>query len=159
MAYHPVRNSSGGTFRRCAVDHRVLRELFRHLQAFEALHETEGIDAITGPDGTTYSIYDLRRLYDSRLRLLPPRRAQAIEFFLYRDMREQDAAVAMKLPPETPVAIYATQGLKQLAAEWESPDQWQRGGRGGSQPQSDAAPVRHMPGAGVPGRRADTRVA
>lgn len=146
-------------FRRCAVDHRVLRELFRHLQAFEALHETEGIDAITGPDGTTYSIYDLRRLYDSRHRLLPRQRARAIEFFLYRDMREQDAAMAMGLAPETPVAIYATQGLKTLAAEWEAPWQWQKGGQGADHDRSDAPPVRHMPGAGGTSRRSDSRVA
>lgn len=39
-------------------------------------------------------------------------------------MREQDAAVAMGLSPDTPVAIYATQGLKHLAAAWDAGVIW-----------------------------------
>lgn len=84
-----------------------------------------------------------------RHRLLPRQRARAIEFFLYRDMREQDAAMAMGLSAETPVAIYATQGLRQLAAEWESAVLWQRGGRSVRDPGTiqDEAAVRDMPAA------------
>jgi predicted DNA-binding protein (UPF0251 family) len=105
----------------------VLRELIRHLQGFEALFQTEGIDTVTGPDGTEYSVIDLRRIYDIRYELLSPQRARAIEMFLYEDMREQDAALAMGLSRETPVAIYATQGLKQLAAAWTDGTVWKRG--------------------------------
>jgi hypothetical protein len=109
---------------RCEIDHKILRELLRHLQEFEALFQSEGTDTITGPDGTVYSLFDLRRLYEMRADLLSPQRARAIEYFLYRDMREQDAAVAMGLQPDTPVAIYATQGLKTLAATWEVGSIW-----------------------------------
>ncbi|MCW2929902.1 MAG: hypothetical protein JWM19_864 [Actinomycetia bacterium] len=39
-------------------------------------------------------------------------------------MRECDAAAAMGLSPETPVAIYATQGLRQLAIAWSDGSLW-----------------------------------
>jgi hypothetical protein len=158
MLYHPDRKPPPwffpGRFWGCAVDHRDLRELFRHLQSFEALFETEGIDTITGPDGTVYTVFDLRRLYDMRLGLLAPLRARAIELFLYRDMREQDAAREMGLGADTPVAIYATQGLKILAAEWES-SLWRRVHAG---ERSDEAEAREVRGAGGPGGRADPAV-
>ena len=125
--------------RGCEVDHRVLRELFRHLQEFEALFQTEGIDTVTGPDGTGYSVFDLRRLYEIRHKILSPQRARAIEKFLYEDMREQDAALAMGLSRETPVAIYATQGLKQLAAAWTDGIMWAGGAAGAIPAVSDAA--------------------
>lgn len=115
---------SGYLRRGCEIDHRVLRELFRHLQEFESLFLTEGIDTLTGPDGANYSIFDLRRLYDRRRMLLTPQRARAIHYFLYLDMREQDAAQAMGLGRDTPVAIYATQGLRQLAAAWADGTVW-----------------------------------
>jgi predicted DNA-binding protein (UPF0251 family) len=128
----------------------VLRELFRHLQEFEVLFLTEGIDSLTGPDGTIYSLFDLRHLYDIRDELLSPQRARAIEYFLYRDMREQDAAAAMGLSRETPVAIYATQGLKQLAQAWSEGILWRRAENDvpGS---ADEAPQRDLQGAGSPG--------
>jgi hypothetical protein len=102
----------------------LLRELFRHLQELEELFRMEGIDSVTAGDGTEYSIIDIRRIYDIRDRLLTPQRARAIELFLYRDMREADAATEMGLSPETPVAIYATQGLRQLAAAWSDGTLW-----------------------------------
>lgn len=102
----------------------MLRELFRHLQEFEELFQSEGIDTLNGPDGASYSIFDLRQLYDIRDRVLAPQRARAIELFLYLDMKEQDAAVVMGLSPETPVAIYATQGLRQLAVAWSEGLLW-----------------------------------
>ena len=125
--HRSARNFSAARLRRRTIDHRVLREFIRHLQEFEALFQTEGIDSLNGPDGASYSIFDLRRLYDIRHELLSPQRARAIEYFLYADMREQDAALAMGLSRETPVAIYATQGLKQLAAAWTDGILWRRG--------------------------------
>jgi predicted DNA-binding protein (UPF0251 family) len=125
-----------------------LRELFRNLQAWESLFLTEGIEAITGPDGTVYSIFDLRELYDKRRILLTVQRARAIECFLYWDMREQDAAQAMGLGKDTPVAIYATQGLRQLAAAWTDGTVWRDKGAdvpGGT----DAAEARDVQGAGA----------
>ena len=83
--------------------------------------------------------------------LLSRQRARAIEMFLYRDMREQDAAVAMGLSPDTPVAIYATQGLKQLAAAWDQDALWQKGSEDGTSAWADAAAVRDQQGAGSSG--------
>ena len=109
------------------------------MQEFEALFHAEGIDTVTGPDGTEYSVLDLRRLYGIRHEVLSPQRARAIEMFLYKDMREQDAALAMGLSRETPVAIYATQGLKQLAAAWADGTLWRGGAVRGLPAVSDAA--------------------
>lgn len=126
----------------------MLRELFRHLQEFEALFESEGIDALIGPDGTIYSIFDLRRLYDKRYELLSLQRARAIEFFLYLDLREQDAAEAMGLSRETPVAIYATQGLKQMSAAWAEGLLWRKGEVCDLPADVDEAAERDLQGAG-----------
>lgn len=155
MLYHRARDDKPGNYpgpgqRGCEVDHRVLRELFRNLQAFEELFRSEGIDTLKGPDGSNYSIFDLRRLYDIRREVLSVQRARAIEFFLYCDMREQDAAEAMGLSRETPVAIYATQGLKQLAAFWTEDMVWRK--EGYALPEvPDAAAQRDLQGAGSPG--------
>jgi len=91
----------------------ILRELFRHLQAFEALREECNITEITGPDGTQYSIYDIEYLYSCRTRL-SPRQRQAIELFLYENIRERDVARMMGVAETNPIAIYATQGLTRL---------------------------------------------
>jgi predicted DNA-binding protein (UPF0251 family) len=97
-----------------------------------------------------YSIFDLRRLYDIRCEVLTPQRARAIEMFLYYDMRESDAAEAMGLSRETPVAIYATQGLKQLALAWSEGVLWRRAGY--DVPAcADALAQRDLQGAGSPG--------
>src|SRR5256885_13090507 len=99
----------------------------------------------------SYSIFDLRQLYDIRDRVLAPQRARAIELFLYRDMREQDAAVTMGLSAETPVAIYATQGLRQLAAAWSEGLLWRREGSYDIPEVVDAPAPRDLQGAGSPG--------
>lgn len=91
----------------------VLRELLRNLQAFQALREEHNITEITGPDGTIYSIFDIEYLYDSRTRL-SPRQKQAIELFLYENIRERDVARMMGVAETNPIAIYATQGLIRL---------------------------------------------
>jgi hypothetical protein len=74
---------------------------------------------ITAPDGTQYSVLDLRAMYASRASVLPPLRARAIEMLLYRDMREPDAAAAVGLPSGTLIAACADEGLEQLLAAWE----------------------------------------
>jgi hypothetical protein len=91
----------------------VLRELFRHLQAFQALFESEGLDTITGPDGTDYHLADLEYLYSCRVRL-SPRQRQAIELCLYSNIKEKNATKIMGVSPTNPVAMYATNGLKKI---------------------------------------------
>jgi DNA-directed RNA polymerase specialized sigma24 family protein len=91
----------------------TLRELLRNLQAFQSLREDYGTTEITGPDGTEYSIYDIEYLYSCRSRL-SPRQRQAIELFLYHNIREREVAEMMGVAPTNPIAIYATQGLTKL---------------------------------------------
>ncbi|MFD8650687.1 RNA polymerase sigma factor [Streptomyces mirabilis] len=101
---------------------RVLRELFRHLQAWNALYESEGKDTITGPDGTEYCIHDIVRLYDTAINgrgekgkhLLSPRQREAIQLFLIENKAEREVARIMGVSEDNPVASYATQGLVRL---------------------------------------------
>lgn len=92
---------------------RILRELIRHLQAWRALYESDGIDTITGPDGQTYCLHDVEYLYQCRT-LLSPRQSEAINLFLYQNIRERDVALLMKVSETNPIAIYATQGLARI---------------------------------------------
>jgi DNA-directed RNA polymerase specialized sigma24 family protein len=104
------------------IDVRVLRELFRHLQAWNTLYETEGKDTITGPDGTEYCIHDIVRLYENAVNgrgangkhLLSPRQREAIQLFLIENRPEREVARLMGVSEDNPVASYATQGLVRL---------------------------------------------
>lgn len=91
----------------------VLRELFRNLQLFESMRQEYDLTEVTGPDGTTYSIYDIEYLYGCRDRL-STRQRQAIELFLYHNIRERDVARMMGVAETNPIAIYATQGLTRI---------------------------------------------
>lgn len=101
------------------VDHRVLRELFRHLRQFEVLFETDGIDTITGPDGDSYCLFDIKRIYEARF-FLSLRQSQAIAMFLVDDIRERDVATGLGVSEVNPVATYATQGLRRLSRMYET---------------------------------------
>jgi hypothetical protein len=104
------------------IDVRVLRELFRHLQAWNTLYETEGKDTIKGPDGTEYCIHDIVLLYqnavnghgDNGKHLLSPRQREAIQLFLIENRPEREVARLMGVSEDNPVASYATQGLVRL---------------------------------------------
>lgn len=91
----------------------LLRELFRNLVAFRNLYEDTGQDIITGPEGIEFSLWDLEHLYE-HLHLLPTRQAQAIELCLVGQFKEREAAVIMGVSITNPVAMYATDGLKNL---------------------------------------------
>lgn len=101
---------------------RVLRELFRHLQSWNALYEAEGTDTITGPDGTEYCIHDIVHLYQEAIHgrgekgkhLLSPRQREAIQLFLLENRSEREVARIMGVSEDNPVASYATQGLVRL---------------------------------------------
>jgi DNA-directed RNA polymerase specialized sigma subunit len=104
------------------IDVRVLRELFRHLQAWTTLYETEGKDTLKGPDGTEYCIHDIVRLYQNAVsgrgnngkHLLSPRQREAIQLFLIENRPEREVARLMGVSEDNPVASYATQGLVRL---------------------------------------------
>lgn len=98
---------------RASVEVAVLRELFRNLQSFQALREAENLTEITGPGGVVYSIFDIEYLYNCRIHL-SLRQRQAIELFLYQNIRERDVAKIMGVAETNPIAIYATQGLTRL---------------------------------------------
>jgi DNA-directed RNA polymerase specialized sigma24 family protein len=91
----------------------VLRELFRHYQAFRALYETEGIDTVVGPEGDEFSLWDVQYLA-RQLHRLPPRQREAIQLCLIENKKESDAAVLMGVSVTNPVAMYATEGLKKI---------------------------------------------
>lgn len=91
----------------------------RHLQAWEALYESDNVDTITGPDGTEYHLFDIQYLYSCRV-LLSPRQRQAIELCLYQNMKEKDATLVMGVSPTNPVAMYATNGLRRLVEMLEA---------------------------------------
>jgi hypothetical protein len=93
-------------------------KLLRNLQFFYSLYLSEGIDAVTGPDGDVYSIFDIIGIFEKRDALLSPQRAKAVELILYQDMAEKEAALAMGLHPTAPVSAYASAGAKVLAAAW-----------------------------------------
>lgn len=96
-----------------SIDLAVLRELFRNLQAFESLHEAEGLDTVRAPDGQDWTIYDLQYLYANRT-LLSPRQRQAIELCLYANIKEREAAKMMGISETSPVCTYANNGLRRL---------------------------------------------
>jgi hypothetical protein len=60
----------------------VLAALLTHLQQFESLFETEGVETITGHDGQQYNLFDIKRLYGYRF-FLSQEEAVAIEVSLY----------------------------------------------------------------------------
>lgn len=91
----------------------ILRELLRHLQAWRALYEADGVDVLDGPEGFSISLWDLEAIY-GMVDTLPPRQAEAIELCLVQNIRERDAAVRMGVSPTNPVAMYATSGLEKL---------------------------------------------
>ncbi|MFF7198227.1 sigma factor-like helix-turn-helix DNA-binding protein [Streptomyces sp. NPDC008079] len=93
---------------------RTLRELLRHLQAWQSLYETEGKDVITGPDGTQYCIHDIWTLVREGVPHLSPRQRQAISLFLLHNLPERKVAQIMGVSEDNPVASYATQGIVRL---------------------------------------------
>lgn len=111
------------------TDPRVnsLRLLFRHLMAFRSIYESDGVNEITAPNGTVWSLFDIEYLYREAMRrptgvkpydllhpCLPIRQQQAIELFLILNLPEDEAAVIMGLSPTNPIGMYATSGLTKL---------------------------------------------
>ena len=92
----------------------TLRALFRALQQFRALYESEGIDEVTGPAGESWSWFDVRYLYEVGLPMVPKRQHQAIELCLIQNYTETEAARIMGLSPTNPVSMYANDGLRRL---------------------------------------------
>src|ERR1700677_106743 len=99
------------------LDPVILGEFFRYLQAFQALHEAEGIDCLTGPDGEDYCLADLVRLYAMR-RYLPAVQAAAIQC-LYEDRSDADAARISGSDGIRTLSEHAMEALTTLSAVFE----------------------------------------
>lgn len=96
-----------------AVSVGTLRELFRHIEAFRSFYESDGVEEITAPDGTVWSLWDVEYLLTQTYRL-SPRQRQAIELCLVQNVLEKKAAQIMGVSETNPVASYATNGLKKI---------------------------------------------
>lgn len=95
---------------------RTMRELFRNLQAWNSLYESNGLDTITAPDGEEYCLHDIVRLYEHAVPRLSERQKQAIELFLIQNRPEREVACLMGVSENNPVASYATQGMVRINA-------------------------------------------
>jgi hypothetical protein len=103
------------------LDVQILRELFRQLQQWYSIYESDQVDVITGPNGEQYCLWDVEYLYKQLWRL-PKRQREAIELYLVQNMREADAAVAMGVSATNPIGIYATVGLGKIIDMIENGD-------------------------------------
>lgn len=92
----------------------ILREMFRHLQAWHSLYEAEGIDVLSGPDGEEWSLWDIDILYEMSQYYLSVRQRQAIKLCLYDNFSEARAARSMGTDESNPVTMYASSGLETL---------------------------------------------
>jgi len=102
------------------VEVRILRELLRNLQSWESLYEASEVpEVILGPDGLDYCLFDVQYIYSCRDRLAP-RQQEAIELFLYENIKEKEVARMMGVSDTNPVAMYATDGLKRLCVMIEN---------------------------------------
>jgi hypothetical protein len=145
------------------LDPTLLGELIRHLQEWQSLHEAEGIDSLTGPDGSVYCLADMLYLYGLS-RHLDPLEALAIRC-LYEDRPDAEAARLMATDGSRQVSDYALDGLRRLCAIFDGrPAGGVRDDRGepAAAPGEAAAAVGGMPppgglreraDPGVPGRR------
>lgn len=105
------------------ADQRVasLRELFRNIQQWRSLNESEGFEILRCPiTKIEWSIWDIEYLLDEGLAQLPRGQREAIRLCLVEDMKESEAAVKMGVSPTNPVAMYATDGIKALLRKIDS---------------------------------------
>lgn len=93
------------------------RELIRNLQHWRSLYEAmEAPDILMASDTRSYSLWDVQVFYEART-IVPDRMQQSIQFCLYENMKERDAAVRMGIAPSNPVSVYATIGLTTMLAK------------------------------------------
>jgi len=91
----------------------VHRELLRNLQEWKTLYEVREVGDELVCGNRAFTLWDAIRFYDSR-ESLPTRQKESLQFCLYENMKERDAAVRMGISPSNPVSIYATIGITSL---------------------------------------------
>lgn len=103
------------TCQRCTLLVDTHRSLLRNLQQWRSCFESAEVsDIVISPiDGQEYSLWDIERFYGYRS-LLPDRQRLSMQYCLYENRREADAAVLLGIKPTNPVSIYATIGLTSL---------------------------------------------
>jgi hypothetical protein len=95
----------------------VHRELIRNLQHWRSLYEAMEVDdVLVASDSRSYSLWDVQTFYEQRI-VVPDRMQQSIQFCLFENMKEQDAAVRMGIAATNPVSVYATIGLTTMLAK------------------------------------------
>lgn len=99
----------------------LLRELFRHYQAWYSLYESHEAPDVLAHGGFEISLWDLEYLISS-IETLPHRQQQAIRLCFLANLREEDAAVQMGVSPTNPVSMYANEGLRKILAMIERGD-------------------------------------
>lgn len=100
----------------------VHRELIRNLQHWRSLYEAmEVADELVASDSRSYSLWDVQAFYEQR-GVVPERQQQSIQFCLYENMKESDAAVRMGIAATNPVSVYATIGLTSMLTKAISGD-------------------------------------
>lgn len=70
---------------------------------------------VSADNACEYSLWDVTRFYGFRVEL-PERMSQSIEYCLFDNMKEKEAAVRMGIKATNPVSVYATIGLTTLLA-------------------------------------------
>lgn len=107
-------NAGKWTCASCTVIVNVHRELIRNLQVWRSLYEASEVeDVLIGPDGRSYGLWDIERLYEARTRL-PQQMQRSMELCWYENVLEKDAAERMGVSRSNPVGVYATVGLTRL---------------------------------------------
>lgn len=76
--------------------------------------QERGLETFTDPEGREWAIGDIFRLFDASQKMLSPRQAQAIKWFLAEQMFEADVAERMGLSRTNPIGMYATAGIERL---------------------------------------------
>lgn len=71
---------------------------------------------LVASDAREYSLWDVQTFYDQRI-VVPERMQQSIQFCLFENMKERDAAVRMGISSSNPVSEYATIGLTNMLAK------------------------------------------
>jgi len=99
----------------------LLRELFRHHQAWHSAYEARDVEDVLVSHGFSISLWDLDYLV-SAISCLPTRQRQAIQLCFLDGLREEDAAIAMGVSPTNPVSMYANAGLVKILAMIERGD-------------------------------------
>lgn len=95
----------------------VHRDLIRNLQQWRSLFESLDVpDVLVASNAQSYSLWDVEVFYAQRV-VVPERMRQSIEYCLYENMKERDAAVRMGISASNPVSEYATIGLTTMIAK------------------------------------------